>query len=138
MYLFAGEKSAISFEGRLANTALLALEGASAQETVVLKRATLQPELDFVILPLTKRNLPNIERAISSKIAISGQDGIIHVQVEMDGKVAFAGYDGFHSDTVTLTADIPTSLLDEWVKQCILHSYQLVPSHGGQSALRKP
>jgi hypothetical protein len=42
----------ISFEGDLNATAVAHLAGASADETEILKRNTLWPKQDFVVLPL--------------------------------------------------------------------------------------
>jgi hypothetical protein len=42
----------ISFEGDLSATAVAHLAGASADETEILKRNTLWPKQDFVVLPL--------------------------------------------------------------------------------------
>ena|ERR1700759_3565759 len=42
----------ISFEGDLSATAVAHLAGASANETEILKRNTLWPKQDFVVLPL--------------------------------------------------------------------------------------
>src|SRR4051794_30949320 len=95
MSALASQRSVISFEGSLANTELAKLSHATFEETSTLKRGTLWPKLDFLVLPLTNKTLSAIEKAIFSKAAF-GNKGIVHVQIEKDGVLAFAAFDGFH------------------------------------------
>src|ERR1700676_1576589 len=62
MSILASEQTRIVFEGNLASTELFKLEGASYEETGKLKRATISPKLDFIVLPLTATRLPAIEK----------------------------------------------------------------------------
>ena len=122
MSALASDATKISFEGRLSNTELVNIDGAAFEETGVLKRATLAPPLDFVILPLTQRTLPVIAKAITSKIAF-GSKGIIHVQIAKDGDLAFAAYDGFDRECVVAYASISAALLDELMKAKVVRGY---------------
>lgn len=63
------------------------MDGAQFEETDLLRRGTLQPQLDFVVLPLTSVSLPAIVKAIDSKVAFSGYAGIVHVQIEKHGRL---------------------------------------------------
>jgi hypothetical protein len=130
MRALASDDSKISFEGRLSQTDLARLEGVTDQENDVLKRATLQPRLDFLVLPLTQKNIPTITRAIASRIAF-GSKGIIHVQIASRGKLAFAAYDNFDQDCTVAFSAVPLVLLDELVKAQVLRRYKRVPSTGG-------
>lgn len=130
MRALVSDASKISFEGRLSQTDLAKLEGVTDQESDVLKRATLQPQLDFLVLPLTQENIPTITRAIASKIAF-GSKGIIHVQIASRGKMAFAAYDNFDQDCTVAFSAVPSTLLDELVKTRVLRSYKPVPATGG-------
>lgn len=127
MSTFASERTHIVFEGNLASTELFKLEGASYQETGELKQATIAPRLDFIVLPLTHHRLPEIERAIRSKVAFAGNRGIIHVQIEANDEIVFGAYDNFGRESVVVSGAIPTKLLDELVKQRTLRSYTLIP-----------
>jgi hypothetical protein len=89
MHARAAENTNISFEGMLSNTGLAQMERVGHEESDVLKRSTLQPKRGFRILPLTPQNVSAIVKAITSKIAF-GNRGIIHVQIEGNGKMAFA------------------------------------------------
>lgn len=77
-------------------------------------------------MPLTPASLPNIEKALVSRISFKHQDGIVHVQIEKHGQIAFAAYDQFHEDCVTAYPPVPVMLLEELVEKQILHSYAAV------------
>jgi len=126
MRTFASEQSRIAFEGSLANTELYRLGGGSFDETEVLKRATTAPQIDFVVLPLTPTRVPEIEKAIRSKIAFAGYRGIIHVQIEAEGEIVFGAYDNFGKDCVVVNGTISTDVLDDLVKGRALRSYSPV------------
>jgi hypothetical protein len=126
MSALASETSKVSFEGRLLHTELEHLEGVTHEETEVLKRATLQPRFDFLALPLTQGTLPAIKKAIISKIGF-GHNGIVHVQIARDGKMAFAAYDSFDKECVVAYSAVPSALLDKLTGKHVLRSYQRAP-----------
>jgi hypothetical protein len=121
MRVLAGKTTTISFEGTLSQTELAGLQGVNHEEAGMLKRATHWPKLDFLVLPLTQDKIPAMEKAIISKIAF-GEHGLIHVQIEQNGKMAFAAYDGFQH--VVAFSTVPSALLDELTKTGVLHKYQ--------------
>jgi len=125
MQALVADDCRISFEGRLSQTGLVQLQGVTEDEDAVLKRATLQPKLDFFVLPLTPESLPAITKVITSKIAF-GERGIIHVQIVRAGKIAFAAYDGFDRESVVAYSAVPTSLLDQLTETRILRAYKRV------------
>ena len=121
MRSLASENSKISFEGKLSHTELVHLPGACSAETETLKRATLWPRLDFVVLTLVPQNPEVILDAVTSKIAI-GERGIIHVQIEHNGKIAFAAYDGFQH--AVAHSAFPPALMQELTDKGVLWGYQ--------------
>jgi len=123
MRTLAHEDARISFEGRLSHTELVKIAGASLTETEVLKRNTTSPRLDFVVLPLTPETVPEIEKAIVSKVAFKGYAGIVHVQIERQGRLAFVACDQFHEDCVWVSEAVPDTFLAELVKCRVLYSY---------------
>lgn len=123
MRALAAEDGMISFEGKLSQTELPQMAGVAYKEGGVLKRATLQPQLDFLVLPLTQKNVSALEEAILSKIAF-GHNGIIHVQIERNGKMAFAAYDNFDPACVVACSEVSPALLDELTKARVLRGYQ--------------
>ena len=123
MHALAADDGRISFEGKLSETELAQMAGTACEEDGVLKRATLQPKLDFLVLPLTPKNLSPLERVIVSKVAF-GNGGIIHVQIERHGRMAFAAYDNFDRDCLVAYSDVSPAVLDELIKTRVLRSYQ--------------
>jgi len=132
MRTFASEQSRIAFEGNLAATELYRFEGSSYDETEILKRATIAPRLDFVVLPLALARVPQIQKAIESRIAFGGNRGIIHVQIEAGGELVFGAYDNFHRDTVVVKGAIDKAVLDDLVKNRTLKSYAPVSNGGSE------
>jgi hypothetical protein len=102
---------------------LAKIAGASLNETEVLKRNTPSPRMDFVVLPLTPGTAPEIEKAIVSKAAFKDQTGIVHVQIERQGRLAFVACDNFHEDCVWVSEAVPATFLAELVKNQVLYSY---------------
>lgn len=123
MRTLAHEDARISVEGRLSHTELVKIAGASLNETEVLKRNTTSPRMDFVVLPLTPETALEIEKAIVSKVAFKGYVGIVHVQIERQGRLAFVACDNFHEDCVWVSEAVPATLLAELVKNRVLYSY---------------
>ena len=123
MRTLADKDAAISFEGQLSHTDMAKIAGASVNETEVLKRNTTSPRMDFVVLPLTPETVPEIEKAIVSKVAFKGYAGIVHVQIERQGRLAFVACDNFHEDCVWVSEAVPDTFLVELVKNRVLYSY---------------
>jgi len=90
MQALAGDTH-ISFEGDLRDFRLSGFGGASDRETTCLRRNTLWPKQDFVVIPLE----PGTETAILSAIGGQVPKRIIHIQIERDGVLQFAAYDSF-------------------------------------------
>jgi hypothetical protein len=122
MHARAAENTNISFEGMLSHTELAQMEGVGHEKSDVLKRSTLQPKRDFRILPLTPQNVSAIVKAITSKIAF-GNGGIIHVQIEGNGKMAFAAYDDFDRECVVAYPAVSSASLDELTMTGVLRNY---------------
>jgi hypothetical protein len=87
---FAGS-AYISFEGNLQGTSLVGTPGASEVETNVLKRNTLWPKQDFVVLPLEPEMVKPIIAAIGGTVPMS----ILHIQIQKDGRLELGLYDNF-------------------------------------------
>ena len=81
----------VSFEGDLSMTSLSDVPGASNDETQVLKRGTLWPKQDFVVLPLEVEMVRPIMAAVGGTVP----RGLIHVQVQKNGRLQLGLYDNF-------------------------------------------
>ena len=81
----------VSFEGDLSGTALIGATSASDDQTKALKRNTLWPKQDFVVLPLEAETVGSIMTAVGVTVPRS----ILHIQVEKDGRLELGLYDNF-------------------------------------------
>jgi hypothetical protein len=91
-----GGDAHISFEGSLRHLSLLTAPGSSQDETVALKRNTLWPQQDFVVLPLESLILKQILLASSGTVPRT----ILHVQIEKADTLQFAAYDNFDPECI--------------------------------------
>src|SRR5258708_38324924 len=88
---FAGDAH-ISFEGDLSTLPLSSIPGASKEDTGVLRRNTLWPKQDFIVLPLE----PSTSKTIISAIEGTVPNAIIHIHIDQPGTPQFAPYGNFH------------------------------------------
>jgi len=114
--------SHISFEGELSHVDFTAIDGVSTEETQALKRQTISPIQDFMVVPLTIETSKTIWLELSEKDHLVNE-GIIHVQIESKGKLVFGGYDNFHRDCVIAYPGVRIQLLQELKEKGIIRSY---------------
>jgi hypothetical protein len=81
----------ISFEGDLGITKLNGLAGASEAETSILKRNTIWPVQDFVVLALE----PDSISAIVAGVGGTVPRGVLHIQIEKNDQLELGLYDQF-------------------------------------------
>jgi len=110
----------ISFEGDLPSLKLTSIPGASECETEALKRNTLWPTQDFLVLPFE----PSMGRAILSAIGGTVPGSIIHVQVEKEGVLQFGAYDNFHPESIYFGGGVRQEFLESMLCQGLLKSIQ--------------
>ena len=87
----------ISFEGNLKGLRLLSLAGGSLHETAILKRATIWPTQDFIVLPLEAAAIPQLLNSVGGIVSRR----VLHVQIEKAGVLQFGAYDNF--DCISLS-----------------------------------
>ena len=97
----------VSFEGDLSMTSLSDVPGASNDETHVLKRATLWPKQDFVVLPLEVEMVRPIMAAVGGTVP----RGLIHVQVQKEGRLQLGLYDNFDPNCIFLGPGLTPSFI---------------------------
>ena len=112
MRALAAEDSRISFEGTLSRTELAQMAGVKSHEGGALKRATLQPKLDFLVLPLTQQNLSALEKAVVSKIGF-GHRGIIHYRLRR--------MERWHSLPMTTSTESVSSPIPLFRPHCLMN-----------------
>ena len=100
----------LSLEGDLRDCAFDSDQVATREEQGLLKRNTLSPRLDFVILHLA----PSDVESIFSKVSAVGLSrAIIHVQIERGGVLELGAYDNFHSKCVVTGPGVSITLLSD-------------------------
>ena len=86
----------ISFEGDLSSTSLPGVTGVSGEETQILKRNTLWPKQEFIVLPLEADSVEPIMTAVGGTVPRS----ILHIQIEKNGQLELGLYDNFAPKTL--------------------------------------
>jgi hypothetical protein len=109
----------ISFEGDLKALRLSSIPGASKEETQALKRNTISPKQDFIVLPLES----STSKAIVSAIGGTIPNTIIHIQIEKGGSIQFAAYDNFHPQCIVFHPAMDKAILESLVSEDIMRPY---------------
>lgn len=109
----------VSFEGDLRGLALSSIPGASVEPTTALKRNTLWPKQDFVVVPLE----PSMGQKIIAAIGGTVPGTIIHIQIEKDDQLQFAAYDNFHPKCIFFGTGVKQAVLESLVSQGITRPY---------------
>lgn len=117
--------SHISFEGDLQHLALAELPGASTSETPALRRQTLHPILDFVVVPVTAETAKALRERLSGPGLFRNRGALVHVQVEHAGHLVLGAYDNFHKDCVVAHEPTPESLLEQLKSSGVIRSYDV-------------
>jgi hypothetical protein len=115
----------ISFEGGLRGTGLSDLAEATHMETDALRRASLTPESDFVVVPLTSENIAAIWKLVVEGEHLAYPSHINHVQIAVANRFVFGAYDHFHRDCVVATDRFPLEILDRLVANGVIRSYKV-------------
>ena len=130
---FVGD-SRVSFEGDLGRLGLAELPGASTSESPVLRRTTIYPRQDFVVIPVTGETLSLLHRRLSGPGLFPDGGALVHVQLEHAGRIVLGAYDNFHKDCVVASDPAPESLLERLRESGVIRSY--APATWGLHAAR--
>ena len=109
----------ISFEGDLSATPVSRLTGVSGNETAVLKRNTLWPLQDFVVLPLEAELVKPISAAIGGTVPRS----ILHIQIEKDGRLELGIYDNFDPKASFFGSKLTSKFFDRLTSSGVLKEW---------------
>jgi len=112
----------MSVEGDLSHCKFADQLVATRDETVHLKRNTIWPRQDFVVLRLTAENIEPIYKQLT---AAGLKHAILHVQIERDGVLELQAHDNFHKECTTTGPGIGRTLLEELRGMKILHSFKV-------------
>ncbi len=119
MQAFPGGR--MSLEGDLSRCVFPADSVLANEEVGILRRNTLWPRQDFVVLRLDTDTLAPIFRAV---MAAGLRRAILHVQIEHAGVLQLGAYDNFHPDCVVTGPGVSTELLAELQASGVLRGYQ--------------
>ncbi len=106
----------VSFEGDLKGTALLEVHGASGNDTAALRRNTLWPRQDFVVLPLEVETVASIVKAIGGTVP----RGILHIQVEKAERLELGVYDNFAPHVMFFGSSMTPELVEKLREEGVL------------------
>lgn len=115
----------VSFEGDLSDLSILKMNGVETAETACLKRATVSSKLDFVVVPLSEKNLKMINQEFSERSDLF-DDEIIHVQIESNGVLVFAAYDNFDEQCTFSLETVSIETLDLLKSKEVINGYKIV------------
>ena len=97
------------------------------EEVGLLKRSTLSPRLDFVIVKFE----PDTVAALSKEVIVAGvTKNIIHVQIERNASLQLGAYDNFHRDCVVTGPEVSVELLAEMQVSGVVRSLALAEGGG--------
>jgi hypothetical protein len=91
------------------------------EEASILKRNTLFPRQDFVILRLEPDTIAPIFKGV---MAAGLSRAILHVQIEREGVLQLGAYDNFHAKCVVTGPDVSAALLSELQSVGVLRGFQ--------------
>jgi hypothetical protein len=118
-----GEAAHIALEGHLQDTGLLGLPQVSFDETETLRRQTLVPRLDFVVLPTTIAVVSELKSRLSAPGLFGLGGALIHVQVEQRGDLVFIACDNFHESSTWLQLPQGHDLLKMLTESGVVRSF---------------
>jgi hypothetical protein len=119
----------LSLEGDLSRLDKSVRAIASSEERAGLRRNTLIPQQDFIVLPLDDKSIPLIEAQVLHSVGLRRR--VIHVQIEQAGELVFGAYDDFHPECVWVSEAVGADLLERMVAEGILRSFKPNPHSAG-------
>lgn len=117
----------ISFEGNLSRCIFPADLDPSADETDALRRQTVEPRQDFVVLPLEPGSVAPILDVVLPHRHRQYLKDIIHIQIERGGELQFGAYDNFHRECIVCYSGVDSALLDQLKSSGVIRSWQVAP-----------
>jgi hypothetical protein len=124
MLELAGD-SQISLEGNLARCQFNEDVLLARDETAFLRRNTIAPRQDFMVLRLSPETVEDIFR---QAMAVGLKHAIIHVQIARSGVLELGGYDHFHPDCVITGPGVSRALLDDLTNAKVLNDFSALAS----------
>ncbi len=130
MEALCGDDSYISLEGFHVPKAVTLLPEASSIETEVLRRNTIAPVLQFVVVPLNRSNVATLAAAVGQASILKDVAGLIHIQISKGGRLAFGAYDNVDEDCTVLYPPFAQSLCETLLSSGAIESFTVRSHHG--------
>jgi len=125
MFELAGHAQ-MSLEGDLSHCRFTKDVIVTDAEATILKRNTIAPRQDFLVLRLTSETCgPILGQVIAGK---GLKRAIIHVQIERDDVLELGAYDNFDRECVVTGPGISSVLLDELKSTKVLRDFKVAAS----------
>jgi hypothetical protein len=124
---FAGD-ARMSLEGNLSQCHFADDVVLAREEMGVLRRNTLYPRQDFVVVRLEPETVAPILKQV---MAAGLSRAIIHVQIERVGVLQLGAYDNFHPGCVVTGPGVSAVLLSELLSQGVLRDFAVAESSSG-------
>jgi hypothetical protein len=112
----------LSLEGDLSHYDSSRVPDASDEPTEVLRRSTIWPKQQFVILPVTSMTLETISRQVLPQVGLKHR--ILHVQVAFGGRLVLGAYDAFHRECCWVDQCIGQDTISSWKESGIIGWYE--------------
>jgi hypothetical protein len=122
MFELAGNAQ-ISVEGDLSHCQFTQDMVVTGDETAILKRNTIAPRQDFLVLRLTSEACSPILGQVMAGKGL--KRAIIHMQIERDDVLELGAYDNFHRECVVTGPGVSPALLDELKSANILRDFKV-------------
>jgi hypothetical protein len=98
------------------------------EELGLLRRNTIHPRQDFVVLRLEPETIVPIYK----QVMVAGlARATIHIQIERDGVLQLAAYDNFHPECVVTGSGINSAMLSDLELKSVLRGFQLASTAVG-------
>lgn len=116
-------QSVASFEGDLSDLQLGEIPGASSQETNSLRRQTMEPELDFVTVPINADTVRKLKRCLTAHGVLGRNGSVIHTQLAAGDNLLLIACDNFHDECTVASTIVPETFLNEMQSHGLLRAY---------------
>jgi hypothetical protein len=112
-----------SFEGDLSSLKLDELPGSTTQETCALKRQTISPTMDFIVVPITDSTIDMLKLRLSARGTLGRNGSVIHTQIAVGDDLLLSACDNFHDDATGASLSVPEHFLLEIKNLGLLRAY---------------
>jgi hypothetical protein len=112
----------LSLEGDLTHVDPAHILDASGEPTDVLRRNTISPPQQFVILPITPSTFETVSRKVLPQAGLKHR--ILHVQIASGGRLVLGAYDAFHREGCWIDRCVGEETVSSWKASGIIGWYE--------------